>query len=88
MLFFRDHKATPIWPLIFVQTGNQSLIFKKNYISTTTRGKFTIVVPFYWSLIINKYLQKSDPNLTFTSCPNPKSKFYISKKSYLNNHKR
>ena len=29
MLFSRDHKATPISPLIFLQTGNQSLILKK-----------------------------------------------------------
>ena len=29
MLFFRDHKVTPIWPLISVQTGSQSLRFKK-----------------------------------------------------------
>ena len=60
MLFFRDHKATPISPLIFLQTGNQSLIIK-NHISTTTRGKFTIFVPLYRSLLVKKYLQKSDP---------------------------
>ena len=54
-------------------------IFKKNHISTTARGKFTIFAPLYRSLIVKKYLQKSDPNLTFTSCPNRKSKFTINK---------
>ena len=52
---------------------------KKNHISTTTRGKFTIFAPLYRSLIVKKYLQKCDPNLTFTSCPNRKSKFVIKK---------
>ena len=33
----------------------------------------------YRSLIVQKYLQKGDPNLTFTSCPNRKSKFNIKK---------
>ena len=33
----------------------------------------------YRSLILKKYLQKGDPNLTFTSCPNRKSKFNIYK---------
>ena len=54
-------------------------IFKKNHISTTARGKFKIFAPLYRSLIVKKYLQKSDPNLTFTSCPNRKSKFTITK---------
>ena len=49
----------------------------KNHISTTARGKFTICALLYRSLILKKYLQKSDPNLTFTSCPNRKSKFTI-----------
>ena len=50
---------------------------KKNHISTTARGKFTIFAPLYRSLIVKTYLQKSDPNLTFTSGPNWKSKFNI-----------
>ena len=33
--------------------------------------------PLYRSLIVKTDLQKSDPNLTFTSCPNRKSKFTI-----------
>ena len=72
-------KVTPIWPLLPVQTGSQSWISLKNHISTTARGKFTIFAPLYRSLIVKKYLQKSDPNLTFTSCPNRKSKFTIKK---------
>ena len=71
-------KVTTIWPLLSVQTGSQSWIsLKKNHISTTARGKFTIFAPLYRSLIVKTYLQKSDPNLTFTSCPNRKSKFTI-----------
>ena len=54
-----DKKVTLIWPLLPVQTGSQSL--KKNHISTTARGKFTIFAPLYRSLIVKKYLQKSDP---------------------------
>ena len=66
-----DTKVTLIWPLLPVQTGSQSWIsLKKNHISTTARGKFKIFAPLYRSLIVKKYLQKSDPNLTFTSCPN------------------
>ena len=42
--------------------------------STTARGKFTIFAPLYRSLIVNKYLQKGDPNLTFTFCPKPEVK--------------
>ena len=74
-----DNKVTLIWPLLPVQTGSQSWISLKNHISTTARGKFTIFAPLYRSLIVKKYLQKSDPNLTFTSCPNRKSKFTIKK---------
>ena len=74
--------------LTFTSCPNRKskLKYLKNHISTTTRGKFTIFTftPLYRSLIVKKYLQKSDPNLTFTSCPNRKSKFTISKKSYLN----
>ena len=70
-------KVTPIWPFLSVQTGSQSLILKQNHISTTTRGKFTIFAPLYRSLIVKKYLHKGDPNLTFTSCPNRKSKVNI-----------
>ena len=73
-------KSDPgIWPLLPVQTGSQSWISLKNPISTTARGKFTICALLYRSLIVKKYLQKSlsDPNLTFTSCPNRKSKFNI-----------
>ena len=61
---------------------------KKNHISTTTRGKFTIFTPLYRSLIVKKIFTNGDPNLTFTSCLNRKSNFNINKKSYLNNHKR
>ena len=57
----------------------QSLLFTKNHISTTARGKFTIFTPLYRSLIVKKYLPKSDPNLTFTSYPNRKSKCNIKK---------
>ena len=74
-----NKKVTLIWPLLPVQTGSQSWISLKNHISTTARGKFTIFAPLYRSLIVKKYLQKSDPNLTFTSCPNRKSKFTIKK---------
>ena len=52
---------TPIWPLLPVQTGSQSWISLKNHISTTARGKFKIFAPLYRSLIVKKYLQKSDP---------------------------
>ena len=65
-------KVTPIWPLLPVQTGSQSLILK-NHISTTARGKFTIFAPLYRSLIVKKYLQKSDPiDLYFLSKPEVK----------------
>ena len=53
-----DKKVTLIWPLLPVQTGSQSL---KNHISTIARGKLTIFAPLYRSLIVKKYLQKSDP---------------------------
>ena len=56
-----DKKVTLIWPLLPVQTGSQSWISLKNHISTTARGKFTIFAPLYRSLIVKKYLQKSDP---------------------------
>ena len=74
-----DKKVTLIWPLLPVQTGKSKLNILKNHISTTARGKFTIFAPLYRWLIVKKYLQKSDPNLTFTSCPNRKSKFTINK---------
>ena len=51
----------------------------KNRISTTARGKLKLFASLYRSLIVNKYLQEGDPNLTFTSCPNRKSKFNIKK---------
>ena len=35
--------------------------------------------PLYRLLIVKIYLQKGNPNLTFTSCPNRKSKFNIEK---------
>ena len=76
-------KVTPIWPLLPVQTGSQSVILKQYHIWTTTRGKFTIFAPLYRLLIVKKYVQKGDPNLTFTSCPNRKSKFNILKNHIL-----
>ena len=75
-----DKKADP--NLTFTSCPNRKSklnILKKNHISTTARGKFTIFAPLYRSLIVKKYLQKSDPNLTFTSCPNRKSKLNITK---------
>ena len=72
-------KLTPIWPLLPVETGSQCLIFEKNHIWTTTRGKLKIVAPLYRSLIVKKYLQDGDPNLTFICCPNRKWMCYISK---------
>ena len=75
-----DKKVTLIWPLLPVQTGSQSWISLKNHISTTARGKFTIFAPLYRSLIVKKIFTKKWPNLTFTSCPNRKSKFTIKKK--------
>ena len=36
--------------------------------------------PLYRSLIVKKYLQKSDPNLTFTSLSKPEVKVYYYKK--------
>ena len=74
--------------LYFLSKPEVKVYYKKNHISTTARGKFTIFAPLYRSLILKKYLQKGDPNLTFTSCPNRKSKLNILKKSYLNNRKR
>ena len=69
---------TPIWPLLPVQTGSQSLIFKTNHISTTARGKlfFCTIVQIVNS---QKEITKRLPNLTFTFCPNWKSKFNINK---------
>ena len=55
-------KVTPIRPLLPVQTGSESLLFKTNHISTTARDKFTIFALLYRSLILKKYLQKGDPN--------------------------
>ena len=67
-IFFHEH----LWFYCFIT-------FKRNHISTTTRGKFKIFEPLYRSLIVKKYLQEGDPNLTFTSCPNRKSMFQILK---------
>ena len=55
-------------------------IKKKNHIGTTTRGKFKM----FWTIvqIVNCqkiFMQEGDPNFTFTSCPNRKSKFNILK---------
>ena len=70
---------TPIWPLLPVQTGSQSLIFKKIISQQPQEVHSQFLTPLYRSLIVKKYLPKSDPNLTFTSCPNRKSKFNIYK---------
>ena len=67
-IFFHEH----LWFYCFVT-------FKRNHISTTTRGKLKICEPLYRSLIVKKYLQEGDPNLTFTYCPNRKSMFQILK---------
>ena len=50
-------------------------IFKKNHISTTARGKFTIFVPLYRSLIFKNIYKKLSPFWPLL----PKSKFDISK---------
>ena len=77
-------KVTLIWPLLLVQTGSQGLIPLNKIVSENPhRVKFTILAPLYRSLIVKKYLWKSGPNLTFTSCPNRKSKFNILNKSYV-----
>ena len=66
-------KVTPIWPLLPVQTGSQSLIWKQIHISTTTRGKFNIFATLYRSLIVKKYLQKvTQFDLYFLSKPEVK----------------
>ena len=77
-------KRWPQFDLYFlVQTGSQSLILRKIHISTTTRGIFTIFAPLYRQLFVKKYWYKSDPNLTFTPCPNRKSKFNIFKTIHI-----
>ena len=55
---------TKKWPnLTFNSCPNRKSKFNiyKNHISTTARGKFTIFTPLYRSLIVKKYLPKSDP---------------------------
>ena len=53
----------------------KSLISHKIISQQPQQVKFTFFAPLYRSLIVKIYLQKGDPNLTFTSCPNRKSKF-------------
>ena len=70
---------TPIWPLLPVQTGSQSLLLKQ-IISQQPQEVNSQFVHYCTDLLFsNKYLQKGDPNLTFTSCPNRKQKFTIKK---------
>ena len=70
-------KLTPIWPLLPVQTGSQSLPLKQ-IISQQPQEVNSQFVHYCTDLLFsNKYLQKGDPNLTFTSCPNRKQKFTI-----------
>ena len=51
---------TPIWPLLPVQTGSQSLILKQSYLNNHKR-----YISNFWTIvqIVNcqKILQKSDP---------------------------
>ena len=72
-------KVTPIWPLLPVQTGSQSLILKLSYLNNHKR-----YISNCWTIvqIVNcqKILITKWPNFTFTSCPNRKSKFTIKKK--------
>ena len=60
MLFFRDHKATPISPLIFLQTGNQSLIFKK-IISQQPQEVNLLFLYHCTDRYLSKNIYKSDP---------------------------
>ena len=79
---------TPIWPLLPVQTGSQSLLLKINHISTTARRKFTICALLYRSLILKKYWYKKVTPIWPLLPVQTGSQSLIFKKSYLNNHKR
>ena len=68
---------TPIWPLLPVQTGSQSLLLKQIISQQPQEVNSQFLHYCTDRLFSKKYLQKSDPNLTFTSCPNRKSKFTI-----------
>ena len=71
IVIVRYKRVTQILPLLPVQIGSQSLIFKTNHLSTTTRGKFTIFAPLYISLIVPKrYLQKVTPIWPLLPVPN------------------
>ena len=70
-------KVTPIWPLLPVQTGSQSLLLKQIISQQPQEVNSQFVHYCTDRLFSKKYLQKGDPNLTFTSCPNRKSKFTI-----------
>ena len=66
---------TPIWPLLPVQTGSQSLVLKQIISQQPQKVNSQFLHYCTDRLFSKKYLQKGDPNLTFTSCPNRKSKF-------------
>ena len=73
-------KVTPIWPLLPVQTGSQSLVLKQIISQQPQKVNSQFVHYCTDRLFSKKYLQKGDPNLTFTFCPNRKSKLNIFKK--------
>ena len=58
--FLHHQKVTPIWPLLSVQTGSQSLILKKSYLNNH-QSTLTVFAPLYRSLIVKIYLQKVTP---------------------------
>ena len=70
-------KVTPIWPLLPVQTGSQSLLLKQIISQQPQEVNSQFLHYCTDRLFSKKYLQKGDPNLTFTSCPNRKPKFTI-----------
>ena len=67
-------KSGPNFTFTSCPNRKSKFTIKKNHISTTARGKFTMCALLYRSLILKKNLQKGDTNLAFTSCPNRKSK--------------
>ena len=71
-------KRWPQFDLYFLSKSEVKVEYLKKIISQQPQEvNSQFFAPLYRSLIVKKYLQKSDPNLTFTSCPNRKSKFNI-----------
>ena len=71
-------KRWPQFDLYFLSKSEVKSLLLKQIISQQPQEVNSQFVHYCTDrLFSNKYLQKSDPNLTFTSCPNRKSKFTI-----------